>query len=111
MSVVFHGKISIRSLGVRGVVATSRNSISADRKFSLAATAKEKEISWRSELQAFPTILGRHSNPMSPEPNKSPEPTRGAVTPRAIEGKIEMAMQTEIRHTARGAPAPRVAHL
>ena len=44
-------------------------------------------------------------------PNKAPEPTRGAVTPRAIERKIEMAMQTEIRHVARGAPAPRVAHL
>ena len=45
------------------------------------------------------------------KPNKSPEPTRGAVTPRAIEGKIEMAMQTEFHHAARGAPAPRVAHL
>jgi len=44
-------------------------------------------------------------------PNKSPEPTRGAVTPRAIERKSEMALQTEIRHAARGAPAPRVAHL
>ena len=59
----------------------------------------------------FPHTLRPHSNPMSPEPNKSPEPTRGAVTPRAIEGKIEMAMQIEIRHAARGAPAPRVAHL
>jgi len=48
---------------------------------------------------------------MSPEPNKSPEPTRGAVTPRAIEGEIEMALQTEFSHAARGAPAPRVAHL
>jgi len=45
MSAVFHGKISIRSLRVRGVVATSRNGLSEDRKFSLAATAKEKEIS------------------------------------------------------------------
>ncbi len=44
-------------------------------------------------------------------PNKAPEPTRGAVTPRAIEGKSGMAMQTEFRHAARGAPAPRVAHL
>ena len=44
-------------------------------------------------------------------PNKSPEPTRGAVTPRAIESKSEMALQTEFRHAARGAPAPRVAHL
>ncbi len=34
-----------------------------------------------------------------------------AVTPRAIEGKSGMAMQTEFRHAARGAPAPRVAHL
>ena len=44
-------------------------------------------------------------------PNKSPEPTRGAVTPRAIGIEIEMAVQTEFRHAARGAPAPRVAHL
>jgi len=43
--------------------------------------------------------------------NKSPEPTRGAVTPRAMEGKSEMAIRTEIRHAAHGAPAPRVAHL
>ena len=61
--------------------------------------------------EGFPIILGPHSNPMSPEPNKSPEPTRGAVTPRAIEGEIEMALQTEFCHAARGAPAPRVAHL
>jgi len=45
MSVVFHGKISIRSLGVRGVVAASRNRISEDRKFSFAGSVKEKEIS------------------------------------------------------------------
>jgi len=44
-------------------------------------------------------------------PNKSPEPTRGAVTPRAFESESEMALQTEFRHAARGAPAPRVAHL
>jgi len=37
--------ISIRRLGVRGVVAASRNRYSEERKFSLAATAKEKEIS------------------------------------------------------------------
>jgi len=45
------------------------------------------------------------------KPNKSPEPTRGAVTPRAVEMKCEMAMQTGFLHVARGAPAPRVAHL
>jgi len=44
-------------------------------------------------------------------PNKAPEPTRGAVTPRAVERKSEMAMQTQFLHAARGAPAPRVAHL
>ena len=61
--------------------------------------------------EGFPIILRPHSNPMIPEPNKSPEPTRGAVTPRAIESEIEMALQTEFRNAARGAPAPRVAHL
>ncbi len=48
---------------------------------------------------------------MCQEPNKAPEPTPGAVTPRANESEIEMALQTEFRHAARGAPAPRVAHL
>ena len=45
MSVVFHGKISIRSLGVRGVVAASSNRYSEDRKFALAGSVKEEEIS------------------------------------------------------------------
>jgi len=45
MSVAFHGKISIRSLGVRRAGAASRNGLSEDWKSSLAATAKEKEIS------------------------------------------------------------------
>ena len=45
MSVAFHDKIAIRSLGVRGVVVISRNRYSEARKFSFAATAKEKEIS------------------------------------------------------------------
>ena len=44
-------------------------------------------------------------------PNKAPEPTRGAVTPRAPESCSE-CKNRDARHTiARGAPAPRVAHL
>ncbi len=44
-------------------------------------------------------------------PNKAPEPTRGSVTPRAVEVLFRMKNPTANRHTARGAPAPRVAHL
>ena len=44
-------------------------------------------------------------------PNKAPEPTPGAVTPRAISRTSEMKPQTPNRHAARGAPAPGVAHL
>ncbi len=97
MSVVFHGKISIRSLGVRGVVATSRNCFSEDRKFSLAVTAKEEEVDqWHSGLKAFPIILPPYSNPVRPEPNKAPEPTTMSVTSPADAG---------------AAPATVVAHL
>jgi len=45
MSPVFHDKISMRSIGVRGVVAASRNCFSEDQKFSLAASAKKKDVS------------------------------------------------------------------
>ena len=44
-------------------------------------------------------------------PNKTLEPTPGAVTPRAISRVYEAKPQTPHRHTARGAPAPGVAHL
>jgi len=48
---------------------------------------------------------------MKKRPNKAPEPTTMAVTPRAISRVTEMKPQTEIRHAARGAPAMVVAHL
>ena len=44
-------------------------------------------------------------------PNKAPEPTTMAVTPRAISRTIEMKPQKPNRHVARGAPAMVVAHL
>jgi len=66
-------------------------------------------VAFRAE--GFPIILRSYSNPMSPEPNKSPEPTRGAVTPRAKESASEIKRQNPSRPEARGAPAPRVAHL
>jgi hypothetical protein len=47
----------------------------------------------------------------SEEPNKAPEPTTMAVTPRAIVRAFEMKPQTPNRHAARGAPATVVAHL
>jgi len=45
------------------------------------------------------------------EPNKAPEPTPGAVTPRAMESAFEVKPQNMIRSSARGAPATVVAHL
>jgi hypothetical protein len=45
------------------------------------------------------------------KPNKAPEPTTMAVTPRATSRVIEMKPRTENRHAARGAPAMVVAHL
>jgi hypothetical protein len=44
-------------------------------------------------------------------PNKSPEPTPTAVTPRAIEGVAELEQMNPNRFEARGAPAVVVAHL
>ena len=44
-------------------------------------------------------------------PNKAPEPTPMAVTPRAFVRLIEMKPQNPNRHAARGAPAMVVAHL
>ena len=44
-------------------------------------------------------------------PNKAPEPTPGSVTPRAFSRISDMKPQTPLRHAARGAPAPVVAHL
>jgi hypothetical protein len=48
---------------------------------------------------------------MKEKPNKAPEPTTMAVTPRAILRAIEMKPQNPNRHAARGAPAMVVAHL
>ena len=44
-------------------------------------------------------------------PNKAPEPTLGAVTPRAVESVFDVKPQKVNRSAARGAPAPSVAHL
>ena len=44
-------------------------------------------------------------------PNKAPEPTPGAVTPRATEGDFEVKNPNPFPIEARGAPAPVVAHL
>jgi hypothetical protein len=44
-------------------------------------------------------------------PNKSPEPTPTAVTPRAIECMVELKQMNLNRFEAHGAPAAVVAHL
>jgi len=48
---------------------------------------------------------------MTEEPNKAPEPTTMAVTPRAISRIAEMKPQIPNHQVARGAPAMVVAHL
>ena len=45
------------------------------------------------------------------EPNKAPEPTAFAVTPRAISRISEVNLLIANRNAARGAPAKAVAHL
>jgi hypothetical protein len=47
----------------------------------------------------------------SQAPNKAPEPTPTAVTPRAIEMKAEMKLLNLQSYEARVAPAVGVAHL
>ena len=47
----------------------------------------------------------------SRSPNKAPEPTTMAITPRAIARVIELKPQNMHRSSARGAPATVVAHL
>jgi hypothetical protein len=44
-------------------------------------------------------------------PNKAPEPTPTAVTPRASSGMMKMKQLKVNRYVARGAPAAVVAHL
>jgi hypothetical protein len=48
---------------------------------------------------------------MKKRPNKALEPTPTAVTPRAMDVKIEMKQWICNRDEARGAPAAVVAHL
>jgi hypothetical protein len=44
-------------------------------------------------------------------PNKAPEPTPTAVTPRASSRMMKVKQSKVARHVARGAPAAVVAHL
>ena len=44
-------------------------------------------------------------------PNKTPEPTAGSVTPRAVARDIDLKRSNGVHHAARGAPDPAVAHL
>jgi hypothetical protein len=57
----------------------------------------------------FEVIFDCSSFPQTP--NKAPEPTPTAVTPRAVEVNFEMKTRNFNRDEARGAPAAVVAHL
>jgi hypothetical protein len=67
-----------------------------------------------SEPVVFPSEVSLFFGSVDPHattPNKSPEPTPTAVTPRAIEWVVEMKQMNRSRFVARGAPAAVVAHL
>jgi hypothetical protein len=73
------------------------------------AFIREEAKAWdsrRRHRRIFPVML---SNP--DKPNKAPEPTPTAVTPRAMEVNFEMNRWNCNRDEARGAPAAVVAHL
>jgi hypothetical protein len=57
------------------------------------------------------SALMTHSIQATKPPNKTPEPTPTAVTPRAIDMKIEWKKWIAESNEARGAPAAGVAHL
>src|SRR5260221_9375663 len=59
------------------------------------------------DLESMRSLISQRKK----RPNKAPEPTTMAVTPRAIVRVIEMKPQTAHRHAARDAPAIVVAHL
>src|SRR5437899_555661 len=65
---------------------------------------------WRRGMRVFGELLRQFST-HEKRPNKAPEPTTMAVTPRAIVRVIEMKPQNLNRNAARGAPAMVVAHL
>ena len=60
-----------------------------------------------AEVVRWLTLLLRMFDP----PNKAPEPTPTSVTPRAIEGVVELKQMNLSRFEAHGAPAAVVAHL
>jgi hypothetical protein len=72
-------------------------------------SAKEKmPVGFESNIRI---LFLRVFQAMKKRPNKAPEPTRTAVTPRAMELKAEKKKSVCESNEARVAPAVRVAHL
>ena len=70
----------------------------------------------QADILDKPRTVAKYANEnlekrMTRRPNKSPEPTPTAVTPRAIEMKMESKRRKAELNEARVAPAVRVAHL
>ena len=85
-----------------------------NRRFSALGPVRLMAAAFSSEAirdAVSETCDSRPNFDSSQTPNKAPEPTRGSVTPRAVGVFFRMKTWTENRFTARGAPAPRVAHL
>jgi hypothetical protein len=80
------------------------------RKIALEGMLHDVHISLTSQSDPHRDMVVPNIQ-IAEKPNKAPEPTTMAVTPRAISRVIEMKPQTDNRHAARGAPAMVVAHL
>ena len=72
-----------------------------------ARSLKPEPVVFPSEDSLFFVSVVSHVT----TPNKPPEPTTTAVTPRAFESVVEMKQMNRSRFEARGAPAAVVAHL
>ena len=110
------------SAGIRGSrsLASARkkhrkeNLGSVDPRYPPPKTSATKlNLTERSRITAIVRLLrlGYSVVRVPAAPNKAPEPTAFAVTPRAISRISEMKLRTENRHVARGAPSKAVAHL
>ena len=88
--------------------AFDRGSVREEGAESKHGPEKERASGAPREISRLSSLPRRRH---SQSPNKAPEPTPSAVTPRAIVGVIELKQWSPICDAARGAPAAVVAHL
>ena len=109
----FGASVFLRAASVARREAPGAKAASAGQMGALCVQTGEKTDSHPKARQRFSVKLAGACFATFPRrsPNKSPEPTTMAVTPRAIARISEMKPWTPNRHAARGAPATVVAHL